>query len=427
MKVQFPALEPWQEDVHKEIAGQIRSSKRFVIKASRQKGKTFLLKVLVLEYSLQYPNTESVIIEPVSSQCRRVFSELVDALEPTPLLKSSNASDCIIKLKNGSQITLKSGESKKAVRGFTCSGLCVLDEAAYLDEDAIQTILPICNVHRCPILIVSTPAFASGFFYNQWIKEGNNIYHFDWSSSNYDFSKYITKEMIDDYRNEYTPNKFKTEIEGEFITDSSFIFGEYKQCICEPIDKVPIYAGIDFAPGTGSDSTVIMYFNKYRQVVDIYATNTLSPTEQIDFIAKSINERPSLKKVLVEGNSIGEVYFSTIQSKLVNKQVIEKFMTTNDSKKEIIEDLILAFQKKEIGILDDKVLIKQLAYYDIEPLKAGNYTYNTTKDSIHDDYCIALAIGYHCFKMGISNVGFGFKTRYKRYMNKDGDERIIRK
>ena len=55
-------------------------------------------------------------------------------------------------------------------------------------------------------------------------------------------------------------------------------------------------------------------------------------------------------KVLVEGNSIGEVYFSSIQSKLKNKMVLDKFMTTNDSKKEIIEDLILAFQKKEIGI-----------------------------------------------------------------------------
>ena len=412
MKITFPKLEPWQEDVHKEITGQLGSSKRFVIKASRQKGKTFLLKVLVLEYALQYPGTESVIIEPVSSQCRRVFSELVDALETTPLLKSSNASDCIIKLKNGSQITLKSGESKKAVRGFTCSGLCVLDEAAYLDEDAIQTILPICNVHRCPILIVSTPCFTEGFFYNQWMKQSKNVYHFDWSSSKYDFSKYITAEMINDYRNEYTPNKFRTEIEGEFISDSSFIFGEFKECIIEPEDNIPVYAGIDFAAGGGNDSTVVTFFNKYRQVINIWSTNTLAPSAQIDYIAQLINERPTLLKVLVEGNSIGDIYFDNIKVRLKNKMVIDKFMTTNDSKKEIIEDLILAFQRKEIGILDDPVLLKQLAYYDIQKTKTG-YTYNTSNDSIHDDYVLSLAIGYHCFKVGTINVGFGFKRKKK--------------
>ena len=47
MKVQFPRLEAWQEDVHKEITGQLGSSKRFVIKASRQKGKTFLAYYLL--------------------------------------------------------------------------------------------------------------------------------------------------------------------------------------------------------------------------------------------------------------------------------------------------------------------------------------------------------------------------------------------
>ena len=92
--------------------------------------------------------------------------------------------------------------------------------------------------------------------------------------------------------------------------------------------------------------------------------------------------------------------------------VIDKFMTTNDSKKEIIEDLILAFQRKEIGILDDPVLLKQLAYYDIQKTKTG-YTYNTSNDSIHDDYVLSLAIGYHCFKVGTINVGFGFKRKKK--------------
>ena len=426
MTITLPRLETWQDDVYQSVTGQLGSGKRFIVKSSRQKGKTFLLKVLLLDYVFKYPKSINCVIEPISSQCRRVFSELVESLENTGLLKSSNASDLVIKFKNGSEINFKSGESKKGVRGLTCTGLLVLDEAAYLDDDIIQIILPLVNVHKAPILVTSTPCFAEGWFYNQYIKESSNILQFDWSSDKYDFSKYISEEMIEEYRQEYTPQKFKTEILGEFISDSGFVFQNFKDCIIEPEDKIPVYAGIDFGAGGGNDSTVVIFFNKYRQVINIWSTNTLAPSAQIDSIAQLINERPTLLKVSVEGNSIGEIYFDNIKAKLKNKQVIEKWLNTNESKKEIIEDLILAFQRKEIGIIDDPILLKQLSYYDIQKTKTG-YTYNTSNDSIHDDYCIALAIGYHCFKMGMSNVGFGFKTRYKRYTNKDGDERIIRK
>lgn len=413
MKVTFTQqLEEWQAPVYNAVVGQLGSGKRFIVKSGRQRGKTFLLKMLVVDYCLRYPGSESVIIEPISSQCRRVFSEIVDSLETTPLIKSSNASDCIIKLRNGSQITFKSGESKKAVRGLTCSGLCIIDECAFIDDEVIEVVLPIINVHKCPVLAVSTPMFTEGWFYTQYMKNSSRTIQFDWAWDKYNFENYLSKELYDEYKTEYTPNKFRTEILGEFISDSSFLFGEFKECVVKPDDEIPVYAGIDFGVGTGADSTVVTFFNKYRQVINIWSTNTLAPSAQIDYIAQLINERPTLLKVLVEGNSIGEVYFSSIQSKLKNKMVLDKFMTTNDSKKEIIEDLILAFQKKEIGIIDDPMLLKQLAYYDIQKTKTG-YTYNNSNDSIHDDFVMSLAIGYHCFKVGTINVGFGFKRKKK--------------
>lgn len=426
MKLVFPKLKPWQQPAYNAVTGQLGSGKRYVIKSGRQRGKSFLMNILVLDYCFKYPGTESVIIEPISSQCRRVFNQIVDALENTPLIKSSNASDLIIKFKNGSQVTLKSGESKKSVRGLTCSGLCVIDEAAYIEDDVIQIILPIINVHKSPLLIISTPCFTEGFFYNQYVKQSPTIQQFDWALDKYDFSEFLSPEMLADYQLEYTPQKFRTEIEGEFISDSGFVFQNFRDCIFIPTDYTPMYAGVDFGTGSGSDSTVITFFNKYKQVIEIWSTNTLSPTEQIDKLVELINNRPTLSKVLVESNSIGTVYFDSIKAKLRNKMVIEKFETTNESKKEVIEDLIIAFNKHEIGILDDPMLIKQLSYYDIQRLKNGNYTYNNSNPNIHDDFVISLALGYHCFKLGDVNISFGFKTRKRKYINKDGDERIRR-
>lgn len=413
MKLVFPKLKEWQQPVWNDLCDALGSGKRFIVKASRQKGKTFLLNLLVLNYCFKYPGTEQVIIEPISSQCRRVFSQIVDALESTNLIKSSNASDLVIKFRNGSKISFKSGESQKSVRGLTCTGLCVFDECAFLDDDVIQVALPLINVHRCPILAVSTPMFSEGWFFKQYVKESPTVIQYDWALDKYDFSEFISEEMIEEYRQEYTPQKFKTEILGEFISDSSFVFGEFKQCLIKPEDEVPVYLGIDFSAGAGSDSTVLTYMNQYRQVVKIWATNQMSPNEQIEEIARQINNTPTLLKVLVEANSIGDVYYDTIKAKLKNKMVIDKFYTSNESKKEIVEDLILAFQKKEIGIIEDTQLLKQLSYYDIQKTKTG-YTYNNSNDSIHDDYVISLCLAYHCFKVGVVNVGFGFRTSKKK-------------
>lgn len=410
MTITFPKLEIWQQELYDDASGQLNSGKRFIVKSGRQRGKTFVIKILLIEYALKYPRTESCVIEPVSSQCRRVFSEIVDAIEPTGLLRSSNASDMIIRFTNGSQISFKSGESRKAIRGLTCSGLCVIDEAAFIEDEIIEIALPIINVHKCPVVAISTPMFEDSWFFRQYMSCNSNIKTFDWSLDKYDMSKYLSKELLEEYRAEYTPMKFKTEILGDFITEMSFIFGNFRECVVEPIINVPVYAGIDWGSGSNGDSTVVTFFNELKEVVSIWSTNTLSPNEQMDKIAEMINDTPTLKKVLVESNSIGEVYFSGIQSKLNNRNVIEKFYTSNESKREIIEDLILAFQKHEIGILDDSTLIKQLSYYEMQKTKTG-YTYNNDNPNHHDDYVISLALGYHCFKSKFAKVSFGFSKR----------------
>ena len=213
--------------------------------------------------------------------------------------------------------------------------------------------------------------------------------------------------MIEDYRQSYTPQRFKTEILGEFIKDESFVFGNFKDCITEPDDMVPVYAGIDFATGNGNDSTVVTFLNKDRQIVKIWGTNKMQPAEQIDNIANLINSMPTLKKVKAEVNSLGEVYYSTIEAKLKNKSIFEKFSTTNESKRRIIENIILAFQNHEIGINDDSNLINQLSYFQIKKTKTG-YTYENDNASTHDDYVMSLAIAYDCTKSTGFNGSFGF-------------------
>lgn len=410
MKLIFPKLNPWQADCHDDILYGFRTGNRYVIKSGRQRGKNFLINIILIEYAMKYPGCESVLIEPVTSQCKRVLKQIENALAKTGLMKSCNKTDLQIEFKNGSVLTFKSAEQGDSIRGITCSGILIFDEAAFITDDVIDIVLPLVNVNKCPVLYTSTPLFTEGKFYREWMNEDSKHYQYDWRLDRYDMSDYISKEQLEEYKKDYTPMKYLTEILGDFCTEHSFVFGDYTKCIRQPLDMVPVYAGLDFGNGTGNDSTVLVMMNKNKEVVYKWEENQMDPSEQIERLAKIINNAPTLKSVLCEVNSMGEVYFSTIQKKLNNPSILMKWHSTNENKREIIENLILAFRDMTIGILKDPHMEKQLSYFEAKKTKTG-YTYENDNPNHHDDCVIALALCYQASKVGNINISFGFSKK----------------
>jgi hypothetical protein len=59
--------------------------------------------------------------------------------------------------KNGSEIRLFSAEQgSDALQGYTCE-LLIIDEAAYLNPDVIDAVMPYVNTTKGPIIMFSTP------------------------------------------------------------------------------------------------------------------------------------------------------------------------------------------------------------------------------------------------------------------------------
>lgn len=397
----------WQQEVINEVSDSHGSGKRFVVVSGRQRGKTAMIIVILIMMSLKKKGI-SILIEPTIAQSMRVFEQIKDALEGTRLLKKANGSSLIIILCNGSEIWFRSTAQRDGLRGMTCSNILVLDEAAYMTDDMIQIILPVVNVHKCPVLMASTPLFASGYFYEMFCEgiNGNpTVKTFEWYLDKYDMSDFITDEQYKFYERTYSKQQFQAEILGKFVKDKSFVFGDFTKCIREPEDKKVKFMGIDWGTGQNGDSTVVTMMNTNNEVIKIWETNNLAPTEQLKMIALLINQHNELDTVLVESNSIGTVYYDSLMSLVDDnkKALIEKFNTSNESKREIIENLIKAFSKNEIGIIDDDKLKIQLEHYQIEKTKTG-YTYNAPK-GMHDDYVMSLAICYHA---GNNNILGGF-------------------
>ena len=397
----------WQQEVIDAIKPSLNNGKTYVVVSGRQRGKTRMITAILLMMALQKKSV-SMLIEPTIAQSQRIFDELKDSLKGTAVLKKANGMSLIITLCNGSEIHFKSSAQKDGLRGATVSGILVLDEAAFIPDDIVQVILPMVNVHRAPVLMCSTPLFANGYFYQMYcegLSKNPSVELFEWSLDKYDMSMFITEDQYNFYKRTYSQQQFQTEILGKFITDKSFVFGDFTKCIRTPNNKTVEYIGIDWGTGQSGDSTVVTMMNSEKEIVKIWETNSLAPTEQLKMIALLINQEKMLKGVLVEMNSIGTVYYDSLMN-LVDedkKMLIDGFQTTNDSKRTIIENLITAFNKGDIGIIEDDNLKTQLEHYQIEKTKTG-YTYNAPR-GMHDDYVMSLAIAYHA---ACNNAAGGF-------------------
>jgi len=78
---------------------------------------------------------------------------------------------------------------------------------------------------------------------------------------------------------------------------------------------------------------------------------------------------------------------------------VRGFTTTNATKGAIIEALALAFERGDIRIVSDPVLVGELQAFELSRLPSGAIRYSAP-EGMHDDTVMAAAIGYHAAYAG---------------------------
>jgi hypothetical protein len=383
----LPKLEPWQREVWDTInlgyKGQV-----YVVKARRQVGKSILAEVLLIKFALERKTT-SVIVEPTLNQGRRVFKQICDLLQGSGIITSANASLLTMEFINGSEILFKSAEQMEALRGMTVSGILVIDEAAFIPDEVFEILYPTVDANQAPMLIISTPLFTDGKYYELYNNKKN--ISFDWSK--YDTSKFLSPEKLEQYRVEMSPNKFKSEYLGEFIEDGSFVFSNIRACVGEFSTKPSVFCGVDWAVGSNGDYTAVVMLDDDGHVTFLDYFNNIEPTEQIERIVRDLETHPELRKVQVEKNSIGNVFYDMLKRQYKKSSIIQLFNTDNESKRRIIEQLVSAFQQEKIQIPNDDETVRELNHYAVERTPTGKVAYNALT-GYHDDIIMALAMAY---------------------------------
>lgn len=400
--ITLPKLYQWQADVFIGIKQHWKDSIH-VVKSRRQCGKSLLAELIGMYYCIQNKNFRYYIISPTFNQADKMLTEIWKMCKGQSFYYKKNDIKRQIIFRNGAEIRLFSAEQGvDALQGYTCE-LLVIDECSYMSEDIIDAVMPYVNTTKGPIIMFSTPRTKSGQFYNYYSmglsSDNNNIYSYDWV--NYDVSELLSPSKLELYRKTVDPLKFKTYYLGQFLENESDFFGDFSQCVKDKPHTCnePVVFGIDWAGATGGDYTAISIIGLSGQLYDIKYFNDKDPKQTIAEILRLVAQYKP-KKVTVETNSIGNIYFGLLRDELKMRNVpLVGFYTDNAGKDKIISNLQVAFQNNKITIYTDYELMDELQYYELTYSKTGKRVFNA-KSGHHDDLLMSLAIAYNSLTSG---------------------------
>lgn len=395
-KVTISGYKPkvWQSDLHKLLKNSRNSGMRVTVLSPRQVGKSYGLQFEIIRFSLEAPSVIMYLC-PTNNLARKCFKDLSKKLIKSGLIKSANSTTLEIEWVNGSQVLFRSAEMRDNLRGYTVDFL-IIDEAAFISDEIFDIVLPMTNVKQAPIVIVSTPRFRTGKFY-EWYQYGmnnlKNFYSLTWSS--YDTSEFLTDELKEEYKQTMTKQKFQNEILGEFTDDDGSLFNNIAECIYTgKVEYNSLFIGVDWATGTGRDYTVVTALNENGEMVFIKYFNDKTPTDQVNELTKIFNEKKQyIKLVQVEQNSIGNVFYDMLVKQNPNIRII-KFLTTNKSKSRLVNQLQTALENEKIKLIKDDKLLNELRVYESTyNSKTGTISYNAPS-GYNDDTVISLMLAW---------------------------------
>lgn len=390
-------LFPWQADVHKGLLKYgVGSGHIHIVKSKRQVGKSLLIIGELLYFAINNPKTVNGCISPTLNQSRKIYKDILNAIEKSGVVKKKNDSLLEITFINNSTILFKSAEQKDNLRGYTYTGLLCIDEAAYIQDEVFSIVKPSTDVWRCPVLITSTPKFRLGFFFELFNKgltgvKGISSYDFN----NYDTSVLLSESALEMYKQMLPKNQFLTEYLGEFMDSDSSVFTGFKECVKLPLndDYKQLFVGIDWGNGTNNDDTVICGLNERGEQVFLEYFNNKNTTEQIEYIYFYLKPfLPKIKNILCECNSLGKPLTELLRAKINKTGLVQDWITTNDSKARLVSQLQVAFEQKQITLMDDEKQTAELSMYEASyNMKTGNVSYNAPNGG-NDDICIGLML-----------------------------------
>lgn len=381
LTIKPPAMHAGQRDV------MFHAARFKVLACGRRWGKTRLGSLLCLKVAAA--GGRAWWVAP-SYKMARVGWRLITRLTKQIPQTETRKGDMIITLPTGGEIAVRSADNPDSLRG---EGLdfVVMDECAFMKEEAwTEALRPALSDRKGGALFISTPK-GRNWFWRAFQNAQNDSEWCSWSFPTVD-NPYIDASEIEAAARSLPERIFRQEYLAEFVDDSSGVFRRVidaatSQSLDSGIGRQYVI-GVDW--GKMADFTVLTVLDvESKSVVHIDRFNKIDYQVQLGRLEALVSKfRPI--SIIAEQNSIGMPLIEQLQRRGLP---VRPFVTTNASKTQAIEALALAFERGDIAIPADDVLISELQAYEMERLPSGAMRYSAP-EGLHDDCVMSLALAW---------------------------------
>jgi phage FluMu gp28-like protein len=373
--------------------------KNKVLAIHRRAGKTSLALAELITQAIINPNKVFFYVCPNRNQAKQIVwiaPDMIKKLTPQEAILKTNEQDLSIILKNGSQILIRGADNPDSLRGVDGYGW-VLDEYAQMSPFVYDEIIaPIILYNKGWVWFIGTPKGRNDFYkkYCEAIANPTKWQTLILKSSE---SNILTSEELEEARLNMSQAAFSQELECEFLHNTAGVFKRVKENATEqakgPEAGKSYIMGVDLAKY--QDFTVI-------SVVDLH-THTEVHRERFNRIdwtiqkarIEAVSRRYNNATIRIDCTGVGDPIAEDLQKEGLS---VLPFQITAQSKRNLINNLVILLEQDKIKILDDEVGINELEKFEYHiSEKTRNITMSAPYGE-HDDVVIALALAFYDLK-----------------------------
>jgi hypothetical protein len=240
------------------------------------------------------------------------------------------------------------------------------------------------------VLFISTPK-GKNWFYSMYTRGQDPLQpeYKSWRSPTADNPK-VPAEDIEQARQSLPVDVFEQEYLAEFLENQAGVFRNVKACIGsvreDPMPGKEYYAGLDLARLT--DFTVLTIIDGQGRQVYWDRFNLLDWTVQKDRIIPVIRKYKAMLNV--DSTGVGDPIYEDLRRAGLN---VTGYKFTADSKKKLIETLMVGFDQRKLSLLNEPVQTNELEIFEYN-IGASGMVHYAAPEGYHDDCCISLALAY---------------------------------
>jgi len=411
IQIQIKDLHVKQYEIFRKIVDTPASiTKYYILRASRQSGKTFLLFRLALQFLLFKDNQHGIFASAFSKQYKRNWREFLEIV-PDDLIQEIRKGENTIVFQNGSSIQFLTANNPDSAVGPSKDFL-ICDEAALYPTNGLDILTPCIDAKIfAKAVICSTPRGKNSFYKYCMLGMDEEDKLFEHYRMSYldnvrpDGTPIFDVRVIARKRKTMFPSLFKSEYLSEFIFGNSSVFGDiskYQKIIkwtTVPVPGDTYYAAIDVS-GAGDDSTIMTILNQRGEVVYIYECENTNLIKQSHELLSLVELYSCFTKV--ECNGLGQGLYDMMSLK---SDLVSSFWMDNTKKNSLVIKAKEALIRGGLILPDIDLYPKldsELSSYIAKRTSTGKLTYSHEK-GFHDDTVDSLMIAYYTLSQFIGD------------------------